>query len=172
MRYTRDKHNSYYQKSIRGESIFDGEVIESSLITNGKKSLRVASLGCKADYYRNLNRQGYFSCRSREGIHKGKVTCYANIFIVSDPIFVVSSASRDRVLANNKRNVHAFVRSNSLIDAINGELDLHSLPSHDVITYQPFIRGSFFNRDTQIAIREHKGIAILYGANVYCLFDK
>ena len=171
MRYIKDKYNSAYQQSICGKSLFDAEVIRYSLITNGKESLRITSMGCKADYYRNLNRKGYFSCRSRVGIHKGKVTCYANIFIVSNPIFVVSSASRNRVLANNKRNVHAFVRSSSLIDAINGDLDLYSLPPHDVITYQPFVRDCFFNRDTNIAISEHKGIAILFGANVYCLTE-
>ena len=91
-------------------------MVEFSLITNGQEHRRNTAVGCKADYYRNLNRHGFFSCRSREGIHKGKVTCYANMFVVLNPTFVVSSASRNRVIANNKRNVHAFVRSSSLID--------------------------------------------------------
>lgn len=171
MQHRNNGLHSSYQKSIQDKSLFDDGMVEFSLITNGQEHRRNTAIGCKADYYRNLNRHGFFSCRSREGIHKGKVTCYANMFVVLNPTFVVSSASRNRVIVNNKRNVHAFVRSSSLIDAFNGDLDLHALPSHDVITYQPFVRDCFFNRDTNIAISEHKGIAILFGANVYCLTE-
>jgi len=155
--------------AITGASRFNDGVMTTAITANGQAALRTTHLQSRVDIYRNLNKPGLFSCRAREGIYKGKVTGYANIFIVLNPTFVVSSASRRRAITQRKRNVHAYVRSECLLDAFNGSLDTTQLPDAEVITYQPFVRPDFFNRDTQASKYTHEGIALLAGANVYCL---
>lgn len=58
----------------------------------------------KVDVYRNL-RTGGFSIK-----HKGKVIAVNDLVVLSDAKFVVSQASRNRVLERKTRNVHAVVR--------------------------------------------------------------
>ena len=158
-----------WQHAIAGTSLLATGTMTCAINANGQAELRTTHKGCQADFYRNLNRPGLFSCRQRTGQYKGKVTGYANIFVISNPIFTVSAASRQRTLTQNKRNVHAFTRTSALIDAFEGSLNVNLLPAHKVVTYQPFQRGEFFDRATGESIKDHKGIAILFGANVYCL---
>jgi hypothetical protein len=158
-----------WQQAITGTSLLTTGTMTCAITANGQAELRTTHKGCQADFYRNLNRPGLFSCRQRTGQYKGKVTGYANIFVISNPIFTVSAASRQRTLTQNKRNVHAFTRTSALIDAFEGSLNVNLLPAHKVVTYQPFQRGEFFDRATGESIKDHKGIAILFGANVYCL---
>lgn len=158
-----------WQHAINGTSLLTNGAMTCAITANGQAELRTTHTGAQADFYRNLNRPGLFSCRQRTGRYKGKVSGYANIFVISDPIFTVSAASRQRTLTQNKRNVHAFTPSHSLIDAFEGTLDPALLPAHKVVTYQPFKRGEFFDRATGESITEHHGIAILFGANVYCI---
>lgn len=158
-----------WKHAITGTSLLNNGAMTCAITANGQAELRTTHKGCQADFYRNLNRPGLFSCRQRTGQHKGKVTGYANIFVISDPIFTVSAASRKRTLIQNKRNVHAFTRTSALIDAFEGSLSVNLLPAHKVVTYQPFQRGEFFDRATGETVAAHKGLAILAGANVYCL---
>ncbi len=159
--------NDYYS-AIKGISLIEGGLMRSVITANGQTDLRVTHQHDIADFYRNLNKPGYFSCKQRTGQYKGKVTGYANLFVVKDPLFTVSSATRQRILTSQKRSVHAYVRA-PLIDAFNGELCIQQLPTHRVITYQPFVRGDFFDRHTGETVAAHKGLAILAEANVYCL---
>lgn len=157
-----------YIKAISGTSLMEGGLMRSVITANGQTDLRVTHQQTTADFYRNLNKPGYFSCKQRSGQYKGKVTGYANIFVVQNPLFTVSSATRQRILNSKKCSVHAYVRA-PLIDAFNGKLSIENLPQHKIITYQPFQRGEFFDRQSGEAVTTHTGIAILAGANVYCL---
>lgn len=157
-----------WQQAITVTSLLTTGTMTCAITANGQAELRTTHRGEQADFYRNLNKPGYFSCKQRSGQYKGKVTGYANIFVVQNPLFTVSSATRQRILNSKKRSVHAYVRA-PLIDAFNGKLSTENLPQHKIITYQPFQRGEFFDRQSGEAITTHTGIAILAGANVYCL---
>lgn len=58
--------------------------------------------------YRNLHRPGVqYSFRAVEGEHRGKVIGYASSFILADVQLKVSEVGRQRVLREQKKNVHA-----------------------------------------------------------------
>lgn len=159
-------------KAINGQSLLNNGVMTSTIKSNGHCVERETRIGEHVDIYRNLNSPGFYSCKQRKGENRGKVSCYANIFAVSNPVFIVSSAGRARTLKERKRCVHAYVRG-TVIGAFNGRLDLSQLGSTYTVTYQPFIRGGFFEVST--GVREQDlprcSVALLYGANVYLVRD-
>lgn len=63
----------------------------------------------RVEVYRNLHRK-CFSVRALEGPNKGRVIARAKTVAIDDPKFVVRPAGRDKVRAEGKKNVHAFVR--------------------------------------------------------------
>ena len=70
----------------------------------------MSSFKGKADVYRNL-RDGCWSVRSRERDDRyGLVVARVSDVLVKDASFVVSEAGRKRVLAEGRKNVHAYVR--------------------------------------------------------------
>ena len=58
--------------------------------------------------YRNL-RNKCWSIRSKEGITKGLVILHCHEIDVSNVVFTVSESSRQRVIRDNQKNVHAGV---------------------------------------------------------------
>jgi len=72
--------------------------------------LRLEQFSGKADVYKNLHR-GCWSVRSRErGDRYGRVVAHLDDVLVEDARFVVSQAGRRRVIAEGRKNVHAYVR--------------------------------------------------------------
>ncbi|MCE2571758.1 hypothetical protein [Motilimonas eburnea] len=60
---------------------------------------RFVQRGLQVSGYRNLNKQGYFSLLSREGVDKGRVICHAPAFHLrsgKQPAIKISSASQQR----------------------------------------------------------------------------
>lgn len=62
--------------------------------------------------YRNLNRGG-FSARAHPG---GRVVAHADTLLIEDAAFRVSEAGRRRVLDQRRRNVHAGVVGDLVVD--------------------------------------------------------
>ena len=58
--------------------------------------------------YYNLNRS-VWSIKAMEGEFKGKVIGYASSVVLSDAHTVVSEAGRQRVLREQRKNVHAYI---------------------------------------------------------------
>ena len=106
--------------AINGHSLMENGTMTSLIKANGQCVERVTRIGEQADFYRNLNSPGFYSCKQRKGANRGKVSGYANIFVVSNPSFVVSLAGRRRTLRERKRCVHAYVRGN-----VYGLADVH-----------------------------------------------
>ncbi|GGZ83033.1 MULTISPECIES: hypothetical protein [Alteromonadaceae] len=154
--------------AINGHSLMENGTMTSLIKANGQCVERVTRIGEQADFYRNLNSPGFYSCKQRKGANRGKVSGYANIFVVSNPSFVVSLAGRRRTLRERKRCVHAYVRGN-VLGAFNGSLDLSKLKRVYTVTYQPFVRDVFFERNVGIKVHElpQSPVALLFGANVY-----
>jgi|TARA_R110002094_G_scaffold1130_2_gene5679 hypothetical protein len=100
--------------------------------------------GDKIEVYRNLHKK-CFSVR-----HKGKVVGYlqdSEQLSLTNVKFVVQPAGRAKVLRENKKNVHAFVRGeytgfiNNLIEEVNFG------PFHDLdfssVSYNPYKSDKF-----------------------------
>tara|TARA_B100001093_G_scaffold351911_1_gene336385 strand:- start:11422 stop:11802 length:381 start_codon:yes stop_codon:yes gene_type:complete len=87
----------------------------------------------KVDVYFNLHKK-VLSVR-----HKGKVIHYARLMLLKDVEFVVSKSGRERVLKDNRKNVHAFVRG-EVVDSI----PVNSYKSYPV-KYDPYKSGSFLD---------------------------
>lgn len=62
----------------------------------------------KVFVYFNLHRK-CFSIKALEGPNKGRVVAHSDKVLLSDGVFKVSEAGRQRVLRERKKNVHAGV---------------------------------------------------------------
>ena len=135
----------------------------------GVDSLRVTTSLDECDFYRNLNKKEFFSCKQRSGDFKGKVTAYAKIFIVKNPSFVISEKSRNRVLDQKCRNVHSYLRGQFLM--ASDDIDDINVDGLLVCSYNPYYAGYFYECDSKKEItREIVNnylYAILKGSNVY-----
>ena len=93
--------------------------------------------------YFNLHKK-VFSVRALEGENKGRVVAHVTRILIDEPVFVVSEAGRQRVLREQKKNVHAGVRGiwTAWVDGID-EWD-HLTP----VTYNPYLYSSFVEKST------------------------
>lgn len=104
---------------------------------------RVTVKGDPIDCYRNLNKDGMFSIRQRQGAFKGLVSGHARAIVITDPVLVVGEKSRQRVLSEQTRNVHAFVRG-KFEAAFGCDLNASAMGQLIRVSYSPFLSGHFF----------------------------
>lgn len=138
------------------------------LPTDVMNETRTTAVGDIVDCYRNLHRADCFSIRQRHGEFKNKVSGYAQSVIIKHPQFIVSEASRQRVLREKSRNVHAFVRG-EFTDAYMCPLELSKLNNVIRVSYSPYLGGTFFQKDTGFAItqEDNRLYAVLCGSDVF-----
>ena len=84
--------------------------------------------------YYNLKR-AVWSVKAMEGAFKGKVIGYANAVVLSDAHTVVSEASRQRVLREQRKNVHAYI--DGQVTALDGYRERLTTPIGSNIRYSP-----------------------------------
>jgi hypothetical protein len=92
--------------------------------------------------YYNLHKK-IFSIQSRETSDYGKVIAHQDSVVVAQPKFVVRQAGREKVLKENKKNVHAFVVGTLLEDKIITS----SRPR--LLSYNPYKNKTFVTADTK-----------------------
>jgi hypothetical protein len=107
--------------------------------------------------YRNLNKKGWFSII---GYHLKKKSyllyAHANNFKANNIEFKVSEAGRQRVLSNQKRNVHAFAHCMGLeLDNSNVEYS-----RDNKVSYNPYKHGNFYMKHTGEIINEANSIFV------------
>lgn len=124
------------------QSLFQEDVFTSTV----SKSQRACKRGMKVRVYRNLNKKEFYSILALEGEFKGKVCGYAKSVVIENVIFKVSAKSQQRVLRENRRNVHAFCEG-FITDASDCVVDIDF--EHEVVTYNPFKKASFYKRDDE-----------------------
>jgi hypothetical protein len=91
----------------------------------------------RVDVYRNLH-TGTLSVR-----HRGKVLHHPRAVLLANCTFVVQPAGRARVLRDQRKNVHAFVRGELQIDPPD------PLPEFTgAASYNPYKAGWFYDVDT------------------------
>jgi hypothetical protein len=94
--------------------------------------------GKKVKIYYNLHK----NCLSVQ--YKGKIIAYLDEIELKDAQFKVSESGRQRVLENNRKNVHAYVVGTATTTPI--ETASKELLKRNV-TYNPYKYNSFVERD-------------------------
>lgn len=89
----------------------------------------------KVKIYWNLHRK----CWSVQ--HKGKIIGYADSILLNDVIFKVSEKSRQRVIQEKKKNVHAFACGTLVERNIKKPENMNR-----AISYNPYRFGFFFDK--------------------------
>lgn len=99
----------------------------------------------KVFVYFNLHKK-LFSIKSMEGENKGKVIGHSPAVVLDNVKFKVSEAGRQRVIREQRKNVHAGV-----IGYLNEQGIRLVLATRDLttkVTYNPYLYESFVNADT------------------------
>lgn len=146
---------------MRSECLFNGNMFFRSTVG---KYTRECIKGMRVRVYRNLNKPDYYSILAMEGIHKRLVCGYAKSIVLENVTFVVSEKSRHRVLKTKTRNVHAYC-DGYIIGAFEMAVPCNGFDS--IVTYNPFVLGSFYHRSTRAPVNSSCAIALLQGANAY-----
>jgi hypothetical protein len=94
-------------------------------------------VGAKVEVYWNLHKK-VFSVRARSGEHRGRVIAHVDRFTLVNATFAVSEAGRKRVLAEQRKNVHAFVRG-EWAEQTNARM---SKVTYNPYRYETFVRAS------------------------------
>jgi hypothetical protein len=97
-------------------------------------------IGERVEVYWNLHKD-CFSVRALSGPDKGRVVAHTRHIDLGDVTFVVQPAGRARVLAEGRKNVHAFARG-----TVTASRD--GLPtSYTEVVYNPYATDAFVARD-------------------------
>ena len=97
------------------------------------------------DWHINLL-NGKLSAKGTKKPMYGKLVCHAETAVIYQPVLRVQCGGRERAVREKSRNVHAFARGFSVIDADVAEY----LCRDDIIRvrYNPFKFGYFYREDT------------------------
>lgn len=120
----------------------------------------------KVFVYWNLHKHCW-SIKALEGPDKGRVIAHAASWSVDRPIFKVSEAGRQRVLREQRKNVHAGVVG-TLVDWRRvggfGHLDVPS--NSRPITYNPYKGPTFVTKDLGLPVN-FANAAVAVGREVF-----
>ena len=87
----------------------------------------------RVEVYRNLHKN-CFSVRALSGENKGRVIDHVQSIMLKDATFAVQPAGRERVLREQRKNFHAFVRG-----TITDQPIQHGVP----VRYNPYLNNAF-----------------------------
>ena len=106
--------------------------------------------------YYNLHRH-LFSIRASEGVNQGRVIAHRPEVYLTDVRFRVSEAGRQRVLREQRKNVHAGVAGlwDDRLQAVTGS----------EVTYNPYRWNSFVTRQDQARVTRARE-ALLTGRQI------
>lgn len=111
---------------------------------------REYTLPCTFDVYRNLN-NGKLSLRGVD-VHNRLVVDHTDRVLLTNCEFKVSESGRQKVIENNRKNVHATVR---------GEVrEFESTTLDTELTYNPFKFESFVTRDEHTPVHTAEKVCI------------
>ena len=100
------------------------------------------------DVYRNLHKKTW-SIRDRR---TGRLLGHTDNVIIIDAKFIVQPAGRQRVLREQRKNVHAFIRG-KMLDSIYAFMATNPLCNAQV-TYDPYYTDHFYQIGTKEAVKE------------------
>ena len=108
----------------------------------------------RVEVYRNLH-NGVWSVRDCK---TGLVVDHVNEITISNPTFVVQPAGRRKVIEQKRKNVHAFVRGERVINSAADSFTPAELArfwnGHTVeVTYNPYKYDSFVSKQDETPVR-------------------
>ena len=107
----------------------------------------------KVMVYKNLHKDGWSI--KQDGLVKG----WADSLFLNSCVFKVSKKGRDRVIAEGRKNVHAFVTG-----YLSRRSDGINLDELIPITYNPYKYSSFVTLEDKVAV--YKSDFVSFGLNV------
>ena len=97
----------------------------------------------KVFVYFNLHRK-LFSIKALEGDMKGRVIAHRHTVLINDATFKVSEAGRQRVIREQRKNVHAGVSGTWFDDDdVQGRTNSFVIINGSAITYNPYKYNTF-----------------------------
>lgn len=98
---------------------------------------RTCDMAHKVMVYRNLNN------RKLSVLQDGRVVGHTAAIMLCACTFVVKESARQRVLRDQKKNVHAFVKG--MVCAPGFQVDRTKFPYRDRVRYNPYEHGRFLD---------------------------
>lgn len=113
----------------------------------------------RAEVYRNLH-TGTWSVRD---LSTGLVVDHPDSIVIEDAKFVVQPAGRERVLREQRKNVHAFVRGVVSTEPYSSE-------GFERVSYNPYAGASFAAKDgTEVYSAD---VVVMNPTGVYALVER
>jgi hypothetical protein len=103
--------------------------------------------------YYNLHKK-LFSVKALEGDRKGLVVAHRTHLMLEDVTFKVSQAGRQRVLREQRKNVHAGAQGTWVPD--DGDRVADALYTLTALNYNPYKYSTFVNKDTEEPVHTAK----------------
>lgn len=115
----------------------------------------------KVFIYFNLHRK-CFSIKALEGANKGRVIAHRNEALVFDATFKVSEAGRQRVIREQRKNVHAGVVGQWIGAEDGGDrFSIDTISRNgSAITYNPYKYSTFVHRFGEHPIEKARLVAL------------
>lgn len=115
----------------------------------------------KVFIYFNLHRK-CFSIKALEGANKGRVIAHRNEALVFDATFKVSEAGRQRVIREQRKNVHAGVVGQWIGAEDGGDrFSIDAISRNgSAITYNPYKYSTFVHRFGEHPIEKARLVAL------------
>lgn len=104
------------------------------------------------EVYRNLQ-TGSISVRAKEGQHYGRVIDHCDQVYLTNCQFTVNESGRQKVISNNRKNVHATV-----VGTLQSEAE--SIKNPIPLTYNPYKFSSFVTKDGHIPVDKAQSVLI------------
>lgn len=122
----------------------------------------------KVFVYFNLHKK-VWSVKALEGPNKGRVIAHRDRVVLVGCTYKVSQAGRQRVLKEQRKNVHAGVVGYWQQDMVDQSLDIVeavALKDYTPVTYNPYKYDSFVNKNNENPVSSSLG-AYLAHKKVY-----
>lgn len=121
--------------------------------------------------YFNLHRK-CFSIKALEGANKGRVVAHRNEVVLDNVTFKVSEAGRQRVLKEQRKNVHAGVVGNWDERSYDRVTVDHLVVLGSAITYNPYKYDSFVHKYGEHRIDTARTVALFTNNKVGKIYAK
>jgi hypothetical protein len=113
----------------------------------------------KVFVYFNLHRK-LFSIKALEGNMKGRVIAHRQSVLLSDATFKVSEAGRQRVIREQRKNVHAGVSGSWYGDDVDGKATAFITINGSAIMYNPYKYSTFVHLYGEHPITSARNVAL------------
>ena len=114
--------------------------------------------------YFNLHRK-CFSIKALEGAKKGRVVAHRDDVLLFDGVFKVSEAGRQRVLREQRKNVHAGVVG-EWVGSLDDELTIERIVYNGTpVTYNPYKYDTFVHLYGEHPIKTGRLVALTITEN-------